>query len=431
MAPAIKLPKPGKTGTPKGMEGVRPGSPQAIRAGYKPPRPPKAPGKPGGAPFAVSFNADGSTTLKPPAAPAATAAPPAATTTTVTTPGTPPNAAWWQSQYTSNPSFLLTDPTLRAAQNQTSTNYGYVINRDTTEGSPTKGQAYYRAPKIDPVTKKPVLDETGKPVYLATGILQTFDDAGKPIYKDAAGKVYAPADLEMDINRIAKGQEGYLEGALGAAEATSEKNQFGIGDVAARAGLRRSGMRGQASAAETGALQSALSGLTKRAAGELTGIDKQYADMFSAIFKDLAPQAAALAAPTTTTVEAPAAAPAAPAAETPVAPTYAGQPTDQTSYAGYGQPQSGSTLSAGPGGQFLKMIDDITISSQAAGGGTFGWKDQVSALERMKKTYSLTPRQIKYLDDKIDAIRKANARTSNATIPPAKPKPKPSKGKGK
>ena len=413
------------------MEGVRPGSPQAIKAGYKPPKPPKGPGKPGGAPFAVSFNADGTTTLKPPAAPAAAAAPPAPTTTTVTTPGTPPNAAWWNSQYTSDPSFLLTDPVLRAAQNQTSTNYGYNINRDTTEGSPTKGQAYYRVPKIDPVTKKPVLDETGKPVYLATGILQTFDDAGKPVYKDATGKVYAPADLEMDITRIARGEAGYLEGALGAAEAASENNQFRIGDAAARAGLRSSGMRASASSAESSALQSALSGLTKRAAGELTGIDKQYADMFSSIFKGLAPQAAALAAPTTTTVETPAAAPAAPTAETPVAPTYAGQPTDQTSYAGYGQPQSGSTLSAGPGGQFLKMIDDITVSSQAAGGGTFGWKDQVSALEQMKKTYSLTPRQIKYLDDKIDSIRKANVKTSNTTIPPAKPKPKPSKGKGK
>jgi hypothetical protein len=43
VAPAIKIPKPGKTGTPKGMEGVRPGSAQAIKAGYKPPKPPKPP----------------------------------------------------------------------------------------------------------------------------------------------------------------------------------------------------------------------------------------------------------------------------------------------------------------------------------------------------------------------------------------------------
>jgi hypothetical protein len=318
---------------------------------------------------------------------------------------------------------------LRAAQNQTSTNYGYTINRDTTEGSPTKGQAYYRAPKIDPVTKKPVLDETGKPVYLATGILQTFDDAGKPIYKDSTGKVYAPADLEMEINRIAKGQEGYLEGALGAAEATSERNQFGIGDVAARAGARRSGMRGQASAAETGALQSALSGLTKRAAGELTGIDKQYADLYSNIFKTLAPQAAALAAPTTTTTEVPVA-PTAPSVEAPVSPTYAGAPTDQTSYAGYGRPSSGSRLSAGPSGEFMTMINGI-IQPTAAGGGTYGWKDQVTSLEQMKKTYSLTPNQIKFIDDKIDALKKANAKTSNTTIPPAKPKPKPPKGRGR
>ena len=217
-------------------------------------------------------------------------------TTTVTTPGTPPTASWWQSQYANDPSFLMSDPSLRASQNQTSSNYGYRINRDVGDGSATKGQAYYRAPKIDSVTKKPVLDADGNPTYLATNILQTFDDKGNPIYKDSAGKKYAPADLEMDIQRIAKGEAGYLSGALGAAEATSEKNQFSIGDVAARAGARRSGMRGQASSAETSALQSALSGLTQKAAGELTGIDKQYADLYSSIFKGLTPKAQALGA---------------------------------------------------------------------------------------------------------------------------------------
>lgn len=402
MAPAIKIPKPNKTGTPKGMEGVRPGSPQAIKAGYKPPKPLKGPGKPGGAPFAVSFNADGTTTLKPPAAPKV-AAPPAPTTTTVTTPGTPPNAAWWNSQYTSDPSFLLTDPVLRAAQNQTSTNYGYVINRDTTEGSPTKGQAYYRVPKIDPVTKKPVLDETGKPVYLATGILQTFDDAGKPIYKDSAGKVYAPADIEMDITRIARGEAGYLEGALGAAEAASENNQFRIGDAAARAGLRSSGMRASASSAESSALQSALSGLTKRAAGELTGIDKQYADMFSSIFKGLAPQAAALAAPTTTTVEAP---PAAPAAE--VVPPPAAPNTNPNTETGLVPRQA---LSAGPNGQFMGQTNAIVAQRDAP------YAQKVASLNALKR-FALTPQQLKWIADWIE---------NNKPKPPAKP----SKGKGK
>lgn len=381
------------------MEGVRPGSPKAIAAGYKPPKPPKGPGKPGGAPFAVSFNADGTTTLKPPAAPKV-AAPPALTTTTVTTPGTPPTSAWWNSQYTSDPSFLLTDPVLRAAQNQTSTNYGYVINRDTTEGSPTKGQAYYRAPKIDPVTKKPVLDETGKPVYLATGILQTFDDAGKPIYKDSAGKVYAPADLEMDINRIARGEAGYLEGALGAAEAASENNQFRIGDAAARAGLRSSGMRASASSAESSALQSALSGLTKRAAGELTGIDKQYADMFSSIFKNLAPQAAALAAPTTTTVEAP------PAAE--VVPPPAAPNTNPNTETGLVPRQA---LSGGPNGQFMGQTNAIVAQRDAP------YAQKVASLNALKR-FALTPQQLKWIADWIE---------NNKPKPPAKP----SKGKGK
>lgn len=380
------------------MEGVRPGSPKAIKAGYKPPTTPR---RPGGSrtPFAVSFNADGTTTLKPPAAPKAVAPPAAPTTTTVTTPGTPPNAAWWQGQYASDPSFLLTDPVLRAAQNQTSTNYGYTINRDTTEGSPTKGQAYYRAPKIDPVTKKPVLDETGKPVYLATGILQTFDDAGKPVYKDSTGKVYAPADLEMEINRIAKGQEGYLEGALGAAEATSERNQFGIGDVAARAGARRSGMRGQASAAETGALQSALSGLTKRAAGELTGIDKQYADLYSNIFKTLAPQAAAFAAPTTTEVPV---APVAPAAE--AIPPAAAPNTNPVTATGL---VAGQQLSGGPQGQFMGQANAIVAQRDAP------YSQKVASLNALKR-FALTPQQLKWISDWIE---------NN--------KPKPPKGRGR
>jgi hypothetical protein len=234
-------------------------------------------------------------------------------------------------------------------------------------------------------------------VYLATGILQTFDDAGKPIYKDSTGKVYAPADLEMDINRIAKGQEGYLEGALGAAEATSEKNQFGIGDVAARAGARRSGMRYQASAAETGALQSALSGLTKRAAGELTSIDKQYADLYSAIFKGLAPQAAALAAPTT--VEVPAAAPAAEAIP-PAAPVN----TNPNTETGLVPRQA---LSAGPQGQFMGQTNAIVAQRDAP------YAQKVASLNALKR-FALTPQQLKWIADWIE---------NN--------KPKPAKGKGK
>jgi len=398
----VKIPKPTKTGTPKGMEGVRPGSPKAIAAGYKAP---KGPGKPGGAPFSPSFNADGTTTLKPPTAPAVTTpTTPAPTTRTVTTPGTPPTASWWQSQYTSDPSFLLTDPSLRAAQNQTSSNFGYRINRDVTEGSPTKGQAYYRAPKIDPVTKKPVLDETGKPVYLATGILQTFDDAGKPVYKDSTGKVYAPSELEMDIQRIAKGEAGYLEGALGGAEATSEKAQFNIGDVAARAGARRSGMRAQASAAETGALQSALAGLTQKAAGELTGIDKQYADLYSSIFRGLAPKAEALAAPTTAEV------PVAPSAE--VVPPPAAPNTNPVTESGLVPRQA---LSGGPQGQFMGQAGAIVAQRDAP------YAQKVASLNALKR-FALTPQQLKWISDWIE---------NNKPKPEVKPKPKPAKGKGK
>jgi hypothetical protein len=228
----------------------------------------------------------------------------------------------------------------------------------------------------------------------------------------------------MEINRIAKGQEGYLQGALGNAEATSANTQQNIGENAALRGVGHSGMRAQGSLAETGALQGALAGLTNRAAGELTGIDKQYADLYRSIFSDLAPQAAALGAPTTTQTEVPN------EPTPPVTPTYNGQPTDQTSYAGYGRPGTGSTLSQGADGEFMKMINGI-VQPTAAGGGMYGWKDQIGSLELMKKTYSLTPQQLKFIDDKIAALKKSNVNTSNTTIPPAKPKPKPAKGKGK
>ena len=271
-----------------------------------------------------------------------------------------------------------------------------MINRDVTEGSPTKGQAYYRAPKIDPVTKKPVLDEKGNPVYLATGILQTFDDAGKPVYKDSTGKVYAPADLEMEINRVAKGQAGYLEGALGNAEATSERNQFGIGDVAARAGARRSGMRGQASAAETGALQGALAGLTQKAAGELTAIDKQYNDLYTGIFRSLAPKAEALAAPTTTEV------PVAP--EAPGVPAAAPNNTNPVTEAGL---VDGQALSGGPQGQFMSQANAIVAQRDAP------YSQIVASLNALKR-FALTPQQLRWIETWI----KNNA-------------PKPAKGKGK
>jgi hypothetical protein len=43
VAPAIKIPKPGKTGTPKGMEGVRfPSAPRLRQSGYKLPYRPEA-----------------------------------------------------------------------------------------------------------------------------------------------------------------------------------------------------------------------------------------------------------------------------------------------------------------------------------------------------------------------------------------------------
>jgi hypothetical protein len=240
-----------------------------------------------------------------------------------------------------------------------------------------------------------VLDEAGKPVYLATRIIQTFDDAGKPVYKDSTGKVYAPAELEMDINRIAKGEAGYLEGSLGAAEATSERNQFNVGDVAARAGARRSGMRAQAGAAETAALQSALSGLTQKAAGELTGIDKQYADLYSSIFRTLLPRAEALAAPTTTEVPVAPEAPAAPA-PAPAAPEYLGYNQAPT-------PPPG-TLGAGPGGAFMTLVGDLTLERNTTDKAI---REGLRALLN-NPAYQLSPQQIRYINSLITGRYKGN-----------------------
>lgn len=261
---------------------------------------------------------------------------PKTTTTTVTTPGTPPTADWWRSQYTTDPRFLLQDPVLRGQQNQTASNYGYVINRAPN------GQAYYKT--------------TGG----ATGITQSFDASGKPVYKDAAGNTYTADQLQLDIQRIAPGQAGYLEGALGNAEATSANQQQTIAESAALRGARRSGMRAQGSAAETQALQGALAGLTQRAAGELSGIDRQYADLYSSIFKDLAPQAEALSAPTTTTVETPVTPPAATTPPGPNPAEHMGTTTNRTISVG------GQTVRI-PGGINLDGVDTQAIGRRIAG----------------------------------------------------------------
>jgi len=386
VAPAIKIPKVEKTNTPKGMEGVRPGSPKAVAAGFKPPKPPKAPKAPGGPPMVVSFNADGTTTLKAPAAPSVSS-----TTTTPTAAPTPVvDANWWTRQITSDPRFLRSDYILRGQQNTIGSKYGLSIKRDAS------GNAVYKSrtnPSLSNITQS------------------GYDDAGRPVYKTDTGVVVPAGDLEMEFVEITPGEAGYGSTLVGSTNLASQGRQYGIGDVAARAGASRSGMRASSSAQETSALQSALRNLGMSAASEYAGIDQRYADLVNTIFEDLSKVAGDIV-PTT---------PAPTSAADATAPTYAGQPTDQTTYAGYGLPKSGSPLSAGPNGDFMRVVEGITISSGAAGGG-MGYDAKKKSLELVKSTYSLTPQQIRWIDNWIANNKpKPSAAPSAPSAPAATP----------
>ncbi len=370
MAPAIKIPKVEKTNTPKGMEGVRPGSPKAIKAGYKPPTTPR---RPGGSrtPFAVSFNADGTTTLKPPTPPsapsvAAPPTPPAAASTPVV------DANWWTRQITSDPRFTRTDYLLRGQQNALGTKYGLSIKRDAN----------------------------GNPVFKSrtnsslTGITQSgYDDAGRAVYKTSTGTVVPIGDLEMEFVEIMPGEAGYGSTLVGSTNLTSQGRQYNIGDVAARSGVGRSGMRASSSAQEASALQSALRNLGLSAASEYAGIDQRYADLYNTIFEDLSKVAGDIV-PTAPTAPAATPAPAAPAAAPP--------PVSL----GYNQapPPPPGTLGAGPGGAFMTLVGDITLERNTNDAAI---RQGLRALLN-NPAYQLTAQQKAYINSLITGRYKGN-----------------------
>lgn len=313
MARAPRAPRV-QTGTPPGMEGVRPGSPAAVAAGYRPPRQPRPPRTPPGYvgqagtgnPYA-GFS--GTPTV---VAPTPSIAPPAAAAAPPPPPPAPtfqPTSAWWMSQLAADPRYMTTAPLLDEQRAGIGRSYGFTIVRDA-QGRPT-----YRT------------------AAGATGITQQLDDKGAIVYRDAAGNTYQPGDLQLDIQRIGRGQTGYLSGQFGAAEAGSEAQQYRIGEEAARAGLGRSGMRASTQTQEAAALQSALAGLTSRAGAELAGVDQKFAELYREIYGDLAKRAEELAAPVT-----PPEAPAAPPVET--GPQTAPASTGQTTVAGVPVPQA-------------------------------------------------------------------------------------------
>lgn len=335
-----------QTGTPPGMQGVRPGSPAAVAAGYKPPKAPKKPKKPGGAPFSPSFNPDGTTTLTPPTvvAPTPSIAPPAAAAAPPPPPPAPtfqPTSAWWMSQLAADPRYMTTAPLLDEQRAGIGRSYGFTVARDA------QGRPLYRT------------------AAGATGITQQLDDKGAIIYRDAAGNTYQPGDLQLDIQRIGRGQTGYLSGQFGAAEAGSEARQYRIGEEAARAGLGRSGMRASTQTQEAAALQSALAGLTSRAGAELAGVDEKFAELYREIYGDLAKRAEELAAPVTAPEV-----PAAPPVET--GPQTAPASTGPTSVAGVTIPQAPTTKPktieiAGQRVEFPKGINLTGVNVDAIG----------------------------------------------------------------
>ena len=363
--PQIRVPNPNRTGTPAGMEGVRPGSPAAIKAGYKPPKPIKPP-KPPKAPPASTVSG-------------ATIATPPAPLTAPTPPATPFN---WGNAYTANAQYQSTSPILAAGQNQIGESSGLVMRRDTNPSSPTYGQPIYRLPS--------------EPAGSGSVIASMGPDGGF-VYKDAAGNPVDVKDLKIDYVPIASGQEGYLQGALGGAAAQSDVAQKNIANAAAQSGAGRSGMRAQGALAETGNLQGAQAGITQRAMGDYTANLGKWAELYKSIYGELLPNAA----DTAPAPETPAAVtPDAPAAVTPVADTA-------SSGSGFVQtvtPDAGGALSAGPDGEFMKLIGNATLERNTSDKAI---REQLNGILNNPK-YKLTPQQIRYINSLITGRYKGN-----------------------
>jgi len=362
VATAIKIPNPNKTGTPKGMEGVRPGSPKAVAAGFKPPKKIKPPKPSAGA-------AAAGTTIQ---------TPPVTTTQTVTT-STPPTPEWWNSQMGAGVATNAATPVLGAEQSQIGSAYGVVLNR-VTEGS-DKGQPLFRLPN----------DVAGKGTIRQSG----FDAKGNPVYKDAAGNVISDiSNLVLDYTPLRAGQAGYLQGALGSAAATSANTQQTIGQNAALAGVRRSGMRAQGALAEAESAQNLNAALTSKAQGEYTTNLGKWAALYNQIYQGLVPQAEGLAAPITSTVE------------VPVATSAGSETTSQPSYLGYNltsTPESGA-LSGGPEGAFMDVIRNVTLPRNTNDAAI---RQGLRALLN-NSAYKLTSRQKAYINSLITGRYKGN-----------------------
>lgn len=219
--------------------------------------------------------------------------PPAAGTTAAPTPPpapppTPwaPDPNWWMQQFQATPDYQTQAPQIAAQENQTAARFGYSIRRDTTQGSPTYGQALYR----------PRGAEAGSGDVRA--ILEVVPGSVPPtaryVYKDASGKEYAAGDLEMDVVELQPGEAGYREGELGRSQMESRAAQADIGTGMAQRGLRSSGIRAGAAVGEVQRLLDSLRALSGEAGAEFTGTTSRWMDLFNQIYPGLSESAQGL-----------------------------------------------------------------------------------------------------------------------------------------
>jgi hypothetical protein len=266
-------------------------------------------------------------------------------------------------------------PVLTAAQNQIGSSYGLTLRRNTANNQPLFRLANQAA-------GSGTIEQSG------------FDSNGNPVYKDSAGNVIdvTKTPVSLDYVALKPGEAGYLEGALGKTAATSANTQQSLADAAAARGARRSGMREFGARSETQNLQSALAGLAERAGGEYSANLGKWADLYTKIQQGLLPDAAALAAPTTTTTEVPVASTSAPASE----PSYSG-------YNAPGTPSSG-TLSGGPGGDFMKVVGNVALERNTNDAAI---RQGLRAL-LSNPAYKLTAQQKAYINSLITGKYKGN-----------------------
>jgi hypothetical protein len=261
---------------------------------------------------------------------------------------------------------------INAQQGGIESKYGFTIRRDTNTTSPTRGGAYY----------KPKGAAEGTGTILAT--ISPVD--GTYVYKDAEGKTYTAADLEIDVVTLKPGDPNYIQGAFGATAATSDLNLRKLGDAAAQSGVGSSGIRGSMASQEGAARAAREFDLTAQAGADLGATTAKYAELYRTIFDAIKGQAADYnSAP-------------APVPETPAAiPAAAPNNTDPITQTGL---VSGQALSGGPEGQFMGQVRGVLAIREISP------KARIEQLRFIGRNYALTPQQRRYLDNEIEKFRK-------------------------